>query len=99
MIRDSIHQHVFFSVLPLLLHKHTVRGIIDNFASKDILGHVIISFSSRGKVLLCIEDKLIAISTQADCNTLANHIESENIAILGLTISQELDGITEEKIM
>ena len=78
---------------PLLLQKDAVRSIVDDFTAKDVFGHVIVGFSGRRQVLLGVEDKLVSIGTQEHGDLLADHSKGEYIAVLFLTVLQELDGV------
>lgn len=70
-----------------------MRSIIDDFTAKDVFGHVIVSFSGGRQVLLGVEDKLVSISTQENGDLLADHSKGEHIAILLLTVLQELNRV------
>lgn len=70
-----------------------MRSIVNDFRSKDVFRHVVVSSSSRRQILLAVENELVAISTKAHGDTLANHVESEDITVFLLAVLQKFNRV------
>jgi hypothetical protein len=70
-----------------------VRCVINNIWAKNIFCHMVVSSSSRRKILLAVEYELIAVCSHTSCHSHTSHLEGKDVTVLLLTVLQELDGL------